>query len=180
MSYQKRTRMRDPPQLVVRKPDGSLKTKLRLANSIIISRLIYLLPIWGGGPDKYMNKVQIILNKTARFINGQGRMSTIKGLMESCKWLRVKEMVSLYSLTLLWKVIWLQSPLHLNRKINVLDNMTLSTSAARLQSTQASFRWRSISTWNQLPSDIRHQQSLPKFKSNVKKWILSRRQQEPD
>ena len=155
-------------------------TRLKLSNAIIISRLLYLVPIWGGAPSTYLNKVQRFLNKSARYVNNQGRRSPTRGLMSSCNWLNVRQLAALQSLSLMWNIIWMQSPLHLSRKIAVDDDMLLSTNNARLQSTQASYRWRTISTWNQLPVDIRHLQSLPKFKSAVKKWMKETKHLDPD
>ena len=166
----------------IRKKIGAIKhlgvniprtTKLRLANGFIISKLLYLLPVWGGVPDKYLNRIQVLMNKMARHVNSSGRMSTTKGLMKSCNWLNIRNLIKLQSLTMMWKVVWLQAPRSISQKITISDEMELSTSRARLQSTQHSFRWRTVKDWNQLPIETREIQSLPRFKKSVKNWLSS-------
>ena len=70
------------------------KSKLLLANAYIISRIIYLLPLWGGTSQKYLNKVQVVLNNTARWVTGHGRRSKSEKLMSECKWLNLKNLLN--------------------------------------------------------------------------------------
>ena len=161
-------------------PGVPRQTRLKLANTTIMSRILYLLPIWGGAPNTYLDRVQVILNKTARYVNGLGRRSPTQGLMESCHWLDIRRLEKLHSLTLMWKILWMRTPLHLHRKITVNEDYILSTQVARLQSTQASYRWRTISTWNSLPHNIRQIQSLKKFKTAVRRWLKESRHLDPD
>ena len=152
-------------------------TKMKLINGFVISRLMYLLPIWGGTPDKFMNRVQTLMNKAARHVNNMGRMSPTEGLIKSCKWLQARNMVKLQSLVLMWKVVWMKSPLSMSRKITIDNDMYLSTTPARLQGTQQSFRWRTVVEWNRLPAEIRDLQSLQTFRRQVRKWLADQEQQ---
>ena len=52
---------------VRKKPRQSRKV---LASSLIVSKLMYLIPIWGGTTRNYMTKLQVTLNNTARFVTG--------------------------------------------------------------------------------------------------------------
>ena len=154
-------------------------TKLKLANGFIISMLLYLLPVWGGTPDKYLNKVQILMNKLARHINNQGRMSTTKGLMKSCNWLSIRNLIKSQSLNLMWKIVWQNAPRPISQKMEITDSMELTTTRARLLTTQSTFRWRTTKHWNQLPLNIREINSYPKFKKQVNTW-LSNQEEETD
>ena len=49
------------------------KTRLLLANGLIISKILYLIPMWGGLPVTETRKIQVLLNKTARFVTGLSR-----------------------------------------------------------------------------------------------------------
>ena len=44
------------------------KGRLCLANGMIISKLVYLLPVWGGIPDSWRRKTQSVLNLAARTV----------------------------------------------------------------------------------------------------------------
>ena len=44
-----------------------------MATGLIMSRLIYLMPLWGSSTDNYLRKAQIVWNKTARWTTGLRR-----------------------------------------------------------------------------------------------------------
>ena len=111
------------------------------------------------------------MNKMARHINNLVRMSTTRGLMKSCRWLRIRNLVKLQLLNMMRKVIWQDVPRSINLKMIINDVMALSTEEPRLIITQQSFRWRTTKHWNQLPIEIREIQSFPKFKLAVRKWL---------
>ena len=58
-----------------------------LATGMILSRIQYLIQIWGGTERKYIKKVQMLLNATARFVTGKSRITSTRNLMTSCNWL---------------------------------------------------------------------------------------------
>ena len=41
--------------------------------------------------------------------------------------------------------------------------------------TSGAFRWRTTRTWNTLPTELRTEQSLIRFKKKLKTWILTKR-----
>ena len=44
-----------------------LKIRITLANSLVISKFNYVLPIWGGASNIYILKAQTFLNITSRY-----------------------------------------------------------------------------------------------------------------
>ena len=53
------------------KREISLKGRLQLANSLILSRLNYLLCIWGNTSENFVKKAQIVQNMAGRFVSSQ-------------------------------------------------------------------------------------------------------------
>ena len=151
------------------------KCRAILSTGIILSRINYLIQVWGGTEHKYLKRLQTILNATARFITGANKRTSMDWLMRECGWLRVKDLVILHSLCSMWKIVWLSKPLHLKLQISIDENLLLSTSPARLVITRRSYTWRTIQHWNALPDEIRYTGSILKFKSQVKKLLLTRR-----
>ena len=47
------------------------KGRLLLANGMLISKIIYLIPVWGGAETKYLKQLQVLLNKAARYVTGK-------------------------------------------------------------------------------------------------------------
>ena len=163
---------------VLRKKLGALKhtgktipTRSRnvLATGFILSRINYLIQVWGGAEVKYIRKIQTILNSTARYVTGEGRRTSSRWLMTQYGWLYVSELIILHSLTTLWKVVWLSSPFHLKLRISVDDDLKITTAPDRLKITAKSYTWRSAHTWNSLPDEIRHIWLAPLLKKFRKK-----------
>ena len=148
-----------------------------LATGLIISKLIYMIPVWGGAPITYIRKLQRIVNNSARYIlNGARRWKTDR-LMEEVNWLRVDEMMEFHSLLTLWKILRKQTPKYLAQKFIIGDDWRISTSSPRLQITASAFRWRSREMWNRLPDDIRLLDNISGFKKQLRTWIVGRRSQ---
>ena len=152
-----------------------VRSKKFLATGFILSRINYLIQVWGGAEAKYICKLQTILNSTARYVTGTGRITSTRWLMSQCGWLYVSELVVLHSLTSLWKVVWFSSPLHLKLQITIDNDFKITTAPDRLKIMARSYTWRSVHTWNMLPDEIRTIGSLPRFKNAIKKWLISLR-----
>ena len=76
-----------------------------MATGLIMSRLTYLMPLWGSSTDNYLRKAQIVWNKTARWTTGLRRSTRVKELMTANNWMSVKDMISYNSTVLIWKMI---------------------------------------------------------------------------
>ena len=63
-----------------------------LAEGLVLSRVKYLLPLWGGTTENHIKKVQVIVNTVARAVTGLGKRTPTNVLMEKCQWLTVKEL----------------------------------------------------------------------------------------
>ena len=152
-----------------------MKGRLVLANGLILSKIIYMITIWGGTHEIHLSKIQKLLNRTARYvIQGGWRMKSIK-LMEKCKWLTAKELVTYHSMITLWKLLNCQKPKQLAEKFKWIEDRNIETSIARLQNTESNFRWRSIDSWNALNDKLRYSTKISQFKLDLKKTLISRR-----
>ena len=60
-----------------------IKSRLLLVNGLIISRVIYLIQMWGGATKRDVTKFQTFLNKCARMITGKPRKTRTRDLMTS-------------------------------------------------------------------------------------------------
>ena len=49
----------------------------------VIGKLNYLLPLYGGTHDKYLQKIQVVLNNTVKFITGAGKRAKTMSLTKS-------------------------------------------------------------------------------------------------
>ena len=88
----------------------SVKYRLLLANGLFMSKLLYLLPMWGNLPQKDSKKFQGLMNKCARMVLGCSRKTRTRKLMEGCNWLYFRELVSHHSLIQLYKIVNYNKP----------------------------------------------------------------------
>ena len=168
----------------------SFKTRKMVANGIILSKILYLIPLWSGCENYLLNSLQIVQNKAARLVTKCGKRTPIKSLLSQCGWLSVAQLSVYHSLLLVYKVLSTKSPMYLytklqgvqeakhyetrfvlNRKRNlsiVLDE----ESQAESNIAKKSFKYRATSQWNFLPVDIREEQTLKKFKVKLRLWVL--------
>ena len=154
------------------------KGKLLLTNGFFISKLLYLIGIWGGTNQTTIDIIQRVQNDAARFVTGQSRRTKKWTLMEECKWLDIRELIVFHTTLHMWKIVWKKAPLHLHTKIHIDQEHKLYTDSPRLQTTSTSLRHRGVNIWNQLPSEMRGNANLPRFKKSLKTWILARRYEE--
>ena len=148
---------------------------LTLVNGLILSKITYLIQVWGGTHENNLRKVQTVLNSAARFVLNVGKKTKMITLMEGCKWLFVNELVKYHSLITLWKMIRMRKPKLLSEKITVVEEDHIRITPSRLQITSANFKGRTTNQWNNLPTEIRLIKTLPKFKKVLKKWIIEQR-----
>ena len=97
------------------------KSRLLLANGLFLSRLLYLLPMWGGLPAKEAKRVQILMNKCARVVLKKGRRTRTRTLMTECHWLYFRELVYFHSLVQTFKILKSNKPVNLRRKFDVTN-----------------------------------------------------------
>ena len=55
------------------------KGRLLMANSFVLGRLIYLLPLWGSAAKNHIQKGQTVMNWAARFVTKSGKKNKDDG-----------------------------------------------------------------------------------------------------
>ena len=140
------------------------KSRLNLANGLLISKICYLLPVWGGAPPTLLKKIQTILNKAARFVTRCHPRTSTLTLMKKCNWLKIRELVSYMSILAMWNIVHNKSPEQLHDPITIDENYKLNSRPPRLLNTEQSFKHRTIADWNLLPETTRTNTNLVSFK----------------
>ena len=169
---------------MIRKQIGSLsslrrslpiKAKLKLANSFILSRLNYIISLWGNTTENQLRKVQVCLNSAARFVLDANKREKQSDLMKRCNWLSVTELVEFHSLLQLFKVLRWRIPESLCDYFETAEDDLISTRRARLKLTSQSWRCATTKRWNDLPGPLRSELRIGRFKAGLKRHIKARR-----
>ena len=152
-----------------------IKSRLILANGLFISKLLYLLPMWGGLMNRDCRKIQRLLNKCARMVLGRNRKTRTRKLMQECNWLYFTELVSYHSVIQLYKIINSNKPVNLCNKFSITPESRILITPGRLNIARNSFKWRSVHTWNELPSHVIECTKLSGFKKALRRHIIEDR-----
>ena len=131
-----------------------------LASGMIMSRINYLIQVWGGTEKKYIKKIQTVLNSTARFVTGKPRRMSMRNLMTSCNWMYMSELADYHTTIMMWNFVNRGKPHHFKSNINVETDCKLTMDPARLQTTATAYRLRATKTSNELNDDLRLNKSL--------------------
>ena len=143
-----------------------------VAEGLFNSALSYCLPLFGGLDLNSIQEIQILQNKAARIVcRAPPRASRIE-MFRKLGWVTVNQLITYTSLMCLFRIRISREPEYLsdlltrdsrNGRITILrQNLTLSSQ---------SFCVRGPNSWNQLPSELRQEERISVFKTNVKKWI---------
>ena len=161
---------------------GSFKTRLMIANGIFISKLIYMIPLWGGC-EKYLIKcLQVIQNSAARTVTRRNIFTPVEELLRMCNWLSVSQLVVYHTLKLVFNTRQSGKPEYLADMFS--DDFPYRTRFAEqgnikvlghgepgLEMTRKSFKHRGMCDWNRLPTMIKTEEDPKKFKSLLLTWI---------
>ena len=170
-------------QLGLLKSQGKLiprESRLNLASGLVLSKLCYIMPIWGSAPAAHRRKAQVVVNAAARWAMGMPRKTKISNIMERAGWLSVVEQIRMTTLIQTWKTVHLRIPERIVDRMRITDNLLIEVDNPRLQFSKECMRWRSASEWNRLTDELRHTQTIAAFKRNIKRLIMSERIVEPD
>ena len=168
---------------------ASFKSRKMIANGVILSSLIYLIPLWSGCESYLLNSLQIIQNKAARAVTKCGKRTPIKSLLAQCGWMSVAQLSVYHSLVLVYKILTTKSPAYLYSKLSVIPgisyyktrfsqnqmnnhNINLGPdSQAEGDLANRSFKYRASRQWNNLPVKIREAENVNVFKEKLKTWV---------
>ena len=126
-----------------------------------------------------MQALQKIQTRAARVVT-RSSLPTSEQLAQ-CGWLSVQQLAIYQTCILVHKVLASKEPQYIFNMFST-DYRRETRQAARmeikqdrehpaLELTKDSFRWRATRDYNSLPVDLRNQESLRIFKTNLWKWI---------
>ena len=159
-------------------PESVLST---LVSALVLSHVRYCLTVYGNGSAKNVERVQKILNFSARVISGRKRHEHISDVQRELGWLSAPDLVRYHTLTLAHKVMRYGEPEELSRMFrrcaDVRDRETrqdgmLHMPRCRTAYGQRQFAYRATKLLNALPSDL-SDRSVPSFRRTLQRHMAS-------
>ena len=154
----------------------SQKAMLLLVNSLALSKMAYAMTLWGHSTENHTRKAQVVQNAAARLVTGKSKLTRQKELLSDCNWLDILDWTEYHSQIQLWKLLRWKLPAYLVDKISPNEDETLTTSSPRLRLVANTFRWKSVQSWNLLPVHLRETTGLKQFKTGLKNWLKTRKE----
>lgn len=162
---------------------ADFRTRKMLADGLFMSKLVYLIPLWGGCEKFLIRALQIIQNKAARSVTKLGIFTPVQTLLRQCGWLSVNQLVFFHTVILLYKTRQNETPKYLYDMTSTeLNYRTRAENPGKLRTVAdyipeqglnwKSYKWRSTRFWNQLPPEIKLMNNLIQFKGKLKSWVL--------
>ena len=164
---------------------ADFRTRLMVANGIVVSKLCYLIQLWGGCEGYLLHSLQVLQNRAARSVTGFSGFTSTRRLMVACGWLSVKQLVVFHTVTMVYKTLRSRSPAYLHSRLSSAPHpfrtRQSSTGSIRQDETfrcksnlpSDSMRYRGTAEYNRIPPDIRAIPTLATFKTKLRQWVKS-------
>ena len=167
---------------------ASFKAKLNIANGIFMSKILYLLPLYGGCPDYLLSSIQKKQTEAMHQVTGKRlvipgkKYVSTKHLLKQCGWLSIRQLAFYTTVLGVHKTLVFKTPEYLYEKLKSgTERITRSSrfhtvershvDEARLSITAASWRWRGNAHHSLLPEHLKNQSDMKKFKIELKLWV---------
>ena len=169
---------------------ASFKTRLAVCSAMVVSKILYVLPLCGGAPQYMLEAVQRKFNEAMRVVTRRRwavlgrRLTSTEELLRQCNYLSVNQMVYYHSVALVHKVLVHQAPAHLHQIIcralssGVTHRYPTSTAGtrvvapARLAAANSSWRWRAAAQYAALPEQLREEANLGIFLTTLRQHTI--------
>ena len=144
------------------------------ANGVVISKLSYLITLWGGSKQYLLNILQVQQLTAARLVCGFGSWKfSRRKLLDKAGWLSVRQLIFYHTVLQTHKTLISRVPLHLYHSLNNdYQRVTRSAEAGNLRQIlkcTSTFQYRAVKYYNSVPAEVRTG-TLETVKKKLKKW----------
>ena len=155
------------------------KTLMLLYYAYIDSVLIYALPIWGSASQKYLDKLQILQNKTVKIIENRPYLTpTIE--LYSADFISFKQKCVYEAIFFIYKI---KNNL-IKTNFIITDNFVITNTQTRnkhkirlprytMAISQKSIFYRGVKLFNQSSTEITEPKPLTDFKKQFKRYVFT-------
>ena len=146
-----------------------------ITTSLIHSRLDYCNSLFLNLPKSQLNRLQLVLNASARAVTRTPKFSHISPVLKSLHWLKINERIHFKIISLIYKVLQTNQPIYLrnlltiqpasNTRSSSVVTLLRSSAPSRLHLNDRSFSYYAPILWNSLPKEFRqpasHSTTIP-------------------
>ena len=151
--------------------------------AFVLSRLDYCNSLLAGVPKYLVDRLQRIQNNAARLVCRASKFDHVSPLLHSLHWLSVSNRISYKISSITYSSLYDNGPAYLSNLLTTYtptrqlrssdDNRRLVVPRCRTLQGEKSFSFQAPSKWNDLPLRLRHSESYPSFKANLKTYLFT-------
>ena len=157
--------------------NANFQTRLMVANGVVMSKLTYLITLWGNANEYLLDALQVQQLAAARAVCGFGCARWSKRqILKKVGWLSVRQLVFYHTVIQVHKTLHSGVPKALYQSLSISFPRVLrcSTSGQLRQDSslrsKKTFKYRAIQSYNMVPADIRTGSTVT-VKYKLKKWV---------
>ncbi len=154
-------------------------------NSIVKPHFDYCVSVWGYYNVTDIDQLQKLQNRAARIVSGVFDFNiSSDDLICNLKWLRVKELRDLQTLSIMYKCQQNKAPNYLSDKFSLLSDVSnyntrrknlYNVEQFKSKTAEQSLSYNGPILFNSLPKDIRCAEDFKDFKCKAKNWFYAQR-----
>ena len=141
---------------------------------------MYLIQLYGGCSEELLSALQVQQNRAARMVCKRPWKTSTKVLLQEIGWLNIKQMVAYYSTLNIYKTRQHESPKYIHNLIS--EPFKVKTRLAKTGGIKvtrqfkskigkSAFIPRTVDLWNEIPMEIRTENSKNKFSNKLREWV---------
>ena len=149
---------------------------------IFMSKLCYIITLWGGCDGYLMSALQIVQNKVMRSVCRKGKRYPVKLMLKEMNWMSVRQVAFFQSVMQVRKVLNTKQPAYLYDRLvggnrlryarRLVPGEELRVGGKpRLHLIESSWRWRADQQWAQLPRELKTVNKVPAFRAKLSAWV---------
>ena len=157
--------------------NASRETRLMVANGIFMSKLCYLIQLWGNCEKYLIKTLQVLQNKAARLVTGKSWFTSTRRLLKDCNWMSVQQLVFFHTVLQTHKILLSGTPTYFSQRISTQHPYKTRQAAGGSiwrgdeVTCKGNFSQRGSQAYNSIPPHIRNSGSLPTFKYKLRQWV---------
>jgi hypothetical protein len=156
-----------------------------LIHCFITSRIDYCNVAFAGLPSTSLNRIQSVMNASARLVCGSRKYDHITPLLrDQLHWLKVPERITYKLCLLVYKCIHGIGPAYLcdfiipvstiasRQRLRSSKSLNVLVPSTNLRVGERAFRVAAPTAWNNLPYDVQNANTLTAFKKHLKTFLF--------
>ena len=157
---------------------ATFKTRLMIANGAVMSKVVYLISVWGGAQEYLLNILQVQQLTAVRTVCGfHSRFWSKTKLLTKVGWLSIRQLIFFHTVLQAHKTILTGRPASLHQELtSEYPYRTRNATSGKIRlgenfQSKSSFENRAAKSYNQVPTEI-FSGSLPTVNFKFKTWEM--------